>query len=194
MNIFLRSSWLAFPDFFIIYIIFSSKDWKGLILLKLQCCQYLGKKGSKIGHFVFFLKKMSPDFPENSLEGEFLWQLTSFPKSYICQNSSSWVNAQDALHRSDSMIPECWISHDWLIRAANITQGGPRYYHFSACNKGKFYLVNIGDKLVKVKTVQVKEKLISLLASTGNTYFCSDLSFFNNFDSLLWIAAFTPVV
>ena len=152
------------------------------------------QEGQQNRAFCIFLKKMSSDFPESSLEGEFLWQLTSFPKFYIWQNSSSWVIAQDALHRSDSMIPECWISHDWLIRAANITQGVPRYYHFSARNKGKFYLVNIGDKLVKVKTVQVKEKLISLLASTGNTYFCSDLSFFNNFDSLLWIAAFTPVV
>ena len=147
-----------------------------------------GQEGQQNRAFCIFLKKMSPDFPESSLEGELLWQFTSFPKFYIWQNSSSWVIAQDALHRSYSMIPECWISHDLLIRAANITQGVPRYYHFSACNKGKFYLVNIGDKLVKFKTVQIEENLLHYLLLQGILIFaltCPSLTILTHFFELL---------
>ena len=47
----------------------------------------------------------------NSIEEESLRYLTSHPKLYVKQNSSSWVIAQDSLEQSqpDCMIPESLI-------------------------------------------------------------------------------------
>lgn len=90
-NIFFRSWWLVFSDFFHEnFIIFC----------------------------IIFLDFFSFDFPKSCLKGDLLWDLTSIPKFHTWQNSNSWVIAEDAFNWANWRILKSlkWIgTWSWLF-------------------------------------------------------------------------------